>query len=117
MLSPPLAPPPPASPISTVKQPVTMTPPCTVMSPIRAAGSPPTRTVNAPCTIMSIGPTQIAMSVIRACGIMQVSTVGMHGGMIGPPTCGTSPVTIGQVCMSVTLAAGWPMISFPSPRF
>ena len=93
-----------------------ITPPCIVVSNMRAAGSPPTRTVNAPCTIMSIGPTQIAMSVIRACGIMQVSTLIWHGGMIGPPTCGTSPVTIGQVCMSVTLAAGRPIRSSEASR-
>jgi hypothetical protein len=35
-----------------------------------------------------------------------VMTVIAHGGMTGPPTCGTSPVTIGQTCMSVTRAAG-----------
>ena len=33
-------------------------------------------------------------------------TVGQHGGRIGPPTCGTIPVTIGQVCMSPRRAAG-----------
>jgi hypothetical protein len=32
-------------------------------------------------------------------------TVGTHGPVIGPPTCGTTPVTIGQVCISVSLAA------------
>jgi hypothetical protein len=56
--------------------------------------------------IISMGPVQMAMSVMRACGIAQVRTVGMHGGMIGPPTWGTTPVTMGQVCMSVTRAAG-----------
>jgi hypothetical protein len=30
----------------------------------------------------------------------------MPAGKIGPPTCGTTPVTIGQVCMSPTRAAG-----------
>ena len=29
----------------------------------------------------------------------------------GPPTCGTTTVTIGQVCMSVIRAAGWPPIN------
>src|SRR5579885_126778 len=33
-------------------------------------------------------------------------TVGQPGGMMGPPTCGTTPVTIGQVCMSPARAAG-----------
>ena len=33
-------------------------------------------------------------------------TVIAHGGKIGPPTCGTSTVTIGHTCMSVTRAAG-----------
>jgi hypothetical protein len=27
--------------------------------------------------------------------------------MMGPPTCGVVPVTIGQVCISVILAAGF----------
>jgi hypothetical protein len=46
------------------------------------------------------------MSVTRACGMPHTITVGQHGGMIGPPTCGTRTVTIGQTCMSVTRAAG-----------
>src|SRR6266851_2729825 len=33
-------------------------------------------------------------------------TVGAHGGRMGPPTCGTTPVTMGQTCMSVMRAAG-----------
>jgi len=82
-----------------------MTPPCAVMSPMRAAGIPPTSTVKEPLTITSGGPVHIAMSVTRACGRPPVSTVHMPV-MIGPPTWGTTPVTIGQVCMSVMRAAG-----------
>src|SRR5947209_15994452 len=33
-------------------------------------------------------------------------TVGSQGGMMGPPTWGTVPLTIGQVCMSPSRAAG-----------
>src|ERR1700691_4499774 len=59
------------------------------------------------------GPTQVAMSPTRAAGRSSINTVGMHGGRIGPPTCGTIPVTIGHTCISVMRAAGGPM--FPSP--
>src|SRR5436309_6059291 len=83
-----------------------MTPPWAVMSPIRAAGIPPINTVNEPIAITSGGPTQVAISLTRAAGILPINTVGQHGGNIGPPTCGTTPVTIGQVCISPTLAAG-----------
>src|SRR5271157_2686124 len=96
----------PASPIMTVKQPRTMTPPWTVGSPMRAAMRLPMRTVGEPMAIMSGGPTQVAISVTRAAGSIPISTVGQHGGRIGPPTCGTTPVTIGQTCISVIRAAG-----------
>src|SRR4051812_30987461 len=76
------------------------------MSPIRAAGIPPIITVIEPLAITSGGPTQVAMSPTRAAGIPPIRTVTAPGGRIGPPTCGTTPVTIGQVCMSPTLAAG-----------
>ena len=62
-----------------------------------------------------IVPAQVAMSVARAAGIPPMSTVGQPGGRIGPPTWGTTPVTIGQTCMSVTRAAGIPMRSLLSP--
>src|SRR5271163_2355460 len=58
-----------------------------------------------PMAITSGGPTQVSMSVTRAAGSIPMITVVQHGGMIGPPTCGTSTVTIGQVCISVTRAA------------
>ena len=64
--------------------------------------------------IESGGPTQVAMSPIRAAGMFPISTVMPPGGMIGPPTCGTggtAGVCIGQVCMSPTRAAGLPPIS------
>ena len=65
-----------------------------------------TSTVMDPRAITSGGPTQVHMSVTRAWGRPTVITVGAQGGRIGPPTCGTTPVTIGQTCMSVTRAAG-----------
>lgn len=93
-------------PMITVGQPAMMTPPCAVGSPILAAIKPPIRTVGEPMRIVSGGPTHVARSVTRAAGSPPISTVGHPGGRIGPPTCGTTPVTIGQVCMSVTRAAG-----------
>src|SRR5262245_19785878 len=72
---------------------------------MRAAKSPPTRTVVDPTAIMSGGPVQTHMSVTRACGIEAVSTVNSPN-TIGPPTCGTTPVTIGHTCWSVIRAAG-----------
>src|SRR5208283_2896603 len=110
----------PASPIMTVKQPRTMTPPWTVGSPMRAAMRLPMSTVGEPMTIMSGGPTQVAISVTRAAGSIPISTVGQHGGRIGPPTCGTTPVTMGQTCMSVIRAAGGiflPLLLRRLPRY
>jgi hypothetical protein len=63
-------------------------------------------TVGDPMAITSGGPAQVAMSPTRAAGWLPIITVGAHGGRIGPPTCGTTPVTIGQVCMSPSRAAG-----------
>jgi hypothetical protein len=88
---------------------MTITPPCTVWSPIRAAGRFPIKTVSEPIAIESGGPTHVHMSVARAAGCPPIKTVGQPGGKIGPPTCGiggTPGVCIGQVCMSPTLAAG-----------
>jgi hypothetical protein len=92
-------------PIITVGHPIIMTPPWTVGSPILAAGRPPIMTLLEPMAMTSGGPTQNAISVTRAAGSIPIRTVGQHGGRIGPPTCGTSTVTIGQVCISVILAA------------
>src|SRR5262245_6790046 len=64
------------------------------------------RTVAEPFTITSGGPTHVHMVVAVAAGSPPINTVGAPGGRIGPPTCGTTPVTIGQVCMSETRAAG-----------
>src|SRR6185437_10435863 len=96
----------PAHAISTVKQPSTMVPPCAQESPSRAAGWPPISTVGEPMTMLSGGPTHTAMSPKRAAGKPPISTVGAPGAEIGPPTCGTGPVVIGQTCMSVRRAAG-----------
>src|SRR5215218_10073978 len=100
----------------TVGAPSVITPPCAVMSPIRAAGIPPIMTFADPATIVSGGPAQVHMSPTRAAGMPAIRTVGAPGGMIGPPTCGTTPVTIGQVCMSPTRAAGGIRRDCPGPR-
>jgi len=73
---------------------------------MRAAGLPPISTVAEPFTIVSGGPTHTAMSPSTAAGMFAMRTVGMPGPPTGPPTCGTGPVVIGQVCMSVRRAAG-----------
>ena len=82
-----------------------MTPPCTVLSPIRAAGEPPIITVPDPAAMVSGGPVQVNISPTRAAGKPPISTVGQPGGSTGPPTCGTVPLIIGHKCMSDTLAA------------
>jgi hypothetical protein len=96
-------------PINTVACPATIDPPCAVESPILAAGIPPINTVVEPITMESGGPTQVAMSPTLAAGKPPIKTVGSPAGKIGPPTCGTVPVTIGQTCISVILAAGAPI--------
>jgi len=83
-----------------------ITPPWAVESPTRAAGRLLISTVKLPTIITSGGPTQVHMPVTVAAGRFMISTVGTPGGMIGPPTCGTGPVNIGQTCRSVTRAAG-----------
>jgi hypothetical protein len=102
-----------AHPTNTVGQPATITPPCAVTSPIRATGCPPTNTLEDPMAIESGGPTQTPRSATRAEGSPPISTVGQPGPAIGPPTCGTKPVTIGQVCISVRRAAGVPIKHSP----
>lgn len=89
----------------TVGHPATITPPCAVLSPIRAAGLPAIITVDEPMRIESGGPVQVHKSPTTAAGIPPIITVGAPGGSIGPPTCGTVPFTIGQTCISFTLAA------------
>jgi hypothetical protein len=84
-------------PMKTVGAPVMITPPCIVLSPMRAAGSPHIITLPEPVAMLSTGPTQVAVSVTRAAGIPQARTVGAPV-MIGPPTCGTIAVVCGQVC-------------------
>ena len=54
----------------------------------------------------SVGPTQMHKSPTLAAGIPEIITVGQQAGIIGPPTWGTSTVTIGQVCISVIREAG-----------
>jgi len=87
-----------------------MLPPWAVVSPKRAAGFPPIRTVADPMTIVSGGPVHTSISPRHAAGRPPINTVGDPGGRIGPPTCGIDGgVTIGQTCMSVILAAGAPI--------
>src|SRR5207244_13362850 len=88
-------------PTRTVGKPATIEPPCPVGSPSRPAGIPPINTVGDPGVSVSGGPTQTAMSVARAAGIPPIRTVGQPGPEMGPPTCGTTPVTSGQTCISV----------------
>src|SRR5215472_13533668 len=78
---------------------------------MRAANKPLILTVGEPLTIWSGGPTHTAMSVTRAAGSPPMITLGEHGPLMGPPTWGTSPVTMGQVCMSVNRDAGGIVIS------
>jgi hypothetical protein len=92
-------------PIITVGHPITMLPPCAVESPMRAAGIPSIMTVPDPATMLSGGPTHTHRSPSFAAGNPPISTVGGPGGNMGPPTCGTEPVDIGQTCISVILAA------------
>ena len=86
-----------------------MLPPWAVVSPIRAAGLPPIMTVAEPITMLSGGPTQVHISPITAAGMLLIITVGTPGPTMGPPTCGMGGVPgvcMGQVCISVSLAAG-----------
>src|SRR5687768_8888827 len=95
------------SPKSTVTSPLTTIPPCTLVSPILAAGLPPIKIPVDPNAIVSGGPTQVHISPITAAGIPPINTVGQPGPTMGPPTCGTGGnpgVTIGQVCISVIRA-------------
>jgi hypothetical protein len=105
-----------AHPIRTVGAPgPTITPPCAVISVNRAAGRPPINTVGAHgARTRSGGPTHTTMSVIRAAGRPPINTVGAPGATIGPPTCGTTTVTMGQTCMSVSRAAGIPIRASPA---
>ena len=91
-------------PICTVGIPPTITPPCAVKSPCRAAGRPPMKTVDEPITITSGGPAQTHKSPITAAGRLPIKTVGTPGPVTGPPTCGLGDAN-GQVCISVIRAA------------
>ena len=73
---------------------------------MRAAGLPQISTVAEPLMIVSGGPTQVQVLPSVAAGRLPIKTVGPPGDAMGPPTWGTTPVTIGHTCMSVTRAAG-----------
>jgi hypothetical protein len=90
-----------------------MAPPWTVGSPKRAAARLSIITEVDPMRIVSGGPTQVSMSLTLAAGSIPITVVVLPGGRIGPPTWGTSTVTMGQTCMSVIRAAGGIWI-FPS---
>jgi hypothetical protein len=91
-------------PICTVGKPPTITPPCAVKSPCRAAGRPPIKTVVEPLTITSGGPAHTHKSPTTAAGKLPIKTVGTDGPLTGPPTCGFG-VAKGHVCISVIRAA------------
>jgi hypothetical protein len=99
-------------PIITVGQPKIMLPPCAVTSPMRAAGILFIITVDEPITIESGGPVHTHISPILAAGRPPIKTFTLPGGKIGPPTCGTTPLTIGHTCISVILAAKGILIYF-----
>ena len=92
--------------------PMTMVPPWAVESPIRAAGLPPIKTVAEPLIMLSGGPVHTQLSPTTAAGKPPIKTVGAPGPMMGPPTCGTTPVTIGQTCILLIVAAGGIFIMF-----
>jgi len=81
----------------TVKNPVTIDPPCAVESPNLAAAFPPIKTFVEPITIVSGGPAQVQISPMQAAGDPPINTVGEPGATIGPPTCGELPLNIGQM--------------------
>ncbi len=54
------------------------------------------------------GPTQMRRSPLRAAGRPPIFTLG-EPATTGPPTCGTLAVTLGQTCIDVNVAAGFPM--------
>lgn len=45
----------------------------------------PINTVKQPMALMSVGPTQAHLSVLRAAGRLPISTVIEVGGIVGPP--------------------------------
>src|SRR5438132_533350 len=73
-------------PISTVKSPSTIVPPCAVESPILAAGLLPISTVEEPLTIVSGGPVHVAISPTTMAGTPPINTVESPGPVQGPPT-------------------------------
>ena len=60
--------------------------------------------------MVSGGPTHVQDVPSVAAGSPAIMTVGTPG-RIGPPTWGTSAVTMGQTCMSLVLAAGGTAVS------
>lgn len=92
-----------------------ITPPCAVESPTRAAGKLLINILVLPVTITSGGPAQVHMFETVAAGKFKIKTFGTPGGKIGPPTWGSGPVNIGQMCISVTRAAGIGIDHTPFP--
>jgi hypothetical protein len=69
------------------------------------------------------GPAQTHKSPTTAAGKLPIKTVGTHGPVIGPPTCGLG-VAKGHVCISVIRAADGIILFFyfqkkasPKPTF
>ena len=88
---------------------MTILPPWLVESPILAAGFPFINTEPEPLLMESGGPTQMSRSPFRAAGKPPIFTLG-EPTTTGPPTCGTLAVTLGQICIDVNVAAGFPII-------
>src|SRR5215510_15115753 len=84
---------------------------------MRTAGIPPISTVNDPIANTSGGPAHVHIPPTTAAGMLPIITVTPPGGKTGPPTCGTTPVTMGQTCISPTRAAGCPIVRASRSRF
>lgn len=83
------------------------------MQPTYATGLPPTITFASPCIMVAIipQPVQITLSPIRAISLL-FNVIPGAPVIIIPPICGTVPVTIGQLCVSPTVAINFFNIVF-----
>jgi hypothetical protein len=98
-------------------QPKITLPPCAVLSPILTAGFPAIITDEEPTINESGGPAQTQLSPTIAAGSPPISTVLFPPGNNGPPTWGFGPSDIGQVCISVALAAAPILIQIDDTSF
>ena len=98
-------------------QPKTTVPPCAVGSPILTAGFPAINTEDDPKINESGGPAQTQLSPTIAAGNPPINTELFPPGSKGPPTCGFGPSDMGQVCISVILAAAAILIQIDDCSF